>query len=113
MGVLAMELRLRSGGDCTEAWHATIPSLQSKYTGTFLGAAKSVEEEASRAVFNSPSSGLSRSTTDACSICLVKPHCVTDGNVGAVATDLVQKGFGIPGIRLLTLTKKQAIEFLS
>lgn len=110
--VLAMELRSRSGGDCTKEWHATIPSLQTRYQGTFWGASKEVEEQASRAVFNSPSSGLCTSGKD-CSICLVKPHCVAAGNLGDVVNDIVNRGLQISGMRLLTLTKQQALEFLS
>lgn len=108
--VLAMELRSRTGLDCTEEWHSMIPSLQSKYDGTFWGASKAVEEKASRAVFSSPSSGLCTSGQN-CSICLVKPHCVADGNLGGVVTDILSRGLAITGIRLCTLTQKQALEF--
>ena len=89
-----------------------IPSLQNAYEGTFWGARKEVEEKASRAVFNSASSGLCTSGKD-CSICLVKPHCVAAGNLGDVVNDIINRGLRISGMRLLTLTKKQALEFLT
>ena len=106
-----MELRSRAGGDCTAEWHATVPVLQDKYAGTFMGATKEVEEAASRYIFSSPSMGLCARTAD-CSICLAKPHCVAEGNLGAVTTDIIARGFAITGMRLLTLTKQQAMEFL-
>ena len=110
--VLAMELRSLTGGDCTKEWHAMVPALQQNYAGTFMGATKEVEEAASRYIFNSPSMGLCARAAD-CSICLVKPHCVAEGNLGAVAADIVAKGLVITGMRLLTLTKQQASEFLT
>lgn len=110
--VLALELRSRNeGGNCTDEWHALIPTLQQKYRGTFFGASKDVEEKASRFLFASASMGLCACVRN-CSVCVVKPHCLIEGNLGGVVTDIVNRGFNITGMRSLVLTKAQAEEFL-
>lgn len=109
--VLALELRSRSGGNCTDEWHKMIAQLQSKYEGTFVGASRDAEERASRSLFNSASKGL-KANLRACSVCVVKPHCVVEGNFGNVVADIVGRGLSISGMRLLTLSNTQAAEFL-
>merc|ERR1719482_2659291 len=79
--VLAMELRSRARGDATAEWHEMIPYLQKTYAGSFWGASKAVEERASRVIFDSPSSGLCANLQNY-SACLIKPHCIAEGNLG-------------------------------
>lgn len=89
-----------------------IPELQAKYRGTFFGAGKEVEERATRSLFKSPSAGLV-ARLRSCSICIVKPHCLAEGNLGNVVADIISRdGLTISGMRLLTLSQAQAEEFL-
>lgn len=90
-----------------------MPKLQQKcQSAVFFSASKQTEEKASRFVFDDPARGLVFRSDVPSAACVVKPHCLLDGNLGHVVNSLIEGGMQIGGIRLCTLTRKQAAEFL-
>jgi len=50
--------------------------------------------------------------TSNCSLCLIRPHAVADGNAGKILDSLLASGFDITSVELFHLSRPNADEFL-
>ena len=63
--------------------------------------------------FFGPGSKLtSRATYDNCSLCVIKPHAIIDGNAGKIIDDILEDGFEISALQMFHLNRAMAEEFL-
>lgn len=61
--------------------------------------------------FNNKSVGTTAQFSD-CSVCVIKPHSLTDGHAGAIIDSIVAQGYQISAMEQFTLDRSTAQEFL-
>lgn len=54
---------------------------------------------------------LSTATHDNCSVCIIRPHAVREGHVGAVVSDLLQAGFELTAMQTFNMHRSQVENF--
>ncbi len=65
--------------------------------------------EATDRVFSAK--GETTATLDSCSVCVIKPHAVKEGNAGAIISEIFDAGLGISAMRLLNMERSEAEDF--
>eukprot|EP00904_Undaria_pinnatifida_P008389 jgi/Undpi1/4680/HiC_scaffold_18.g08034.m1 len=60
----------------------------------------------------SPSSAMNTPTTQACTLCVVRPHVVRDGGLGEVLSFVAERGFQVAGLQMIWLGETAAEELL-